>query len=183
MQYTGRENDNPGNDLGLYCYRARYYMPGIGRFLSEDPLGWASGQLNNYAYVNGNPVGFRDPKGLGGPAAGALTGCEIGAPAGPWGCAAGAVIGAVVVGVAILAVSWWQSRPANDNRRPTANENDHFEGRYNHCLAIYYVDTANCGSWYTNDSVYDACVEHAWANFRLCLNFATRIPFPGYRPR
>ncbi|MFN9726216.1 RHS repeat-associated core domain-containing protein [Acidovorax sp.] len=64
QQYTGRENDNPGNDNGLYFYRNRYYMPGCARFLSEDPIGWASGQTNNYSYVGGNPVSLRDPLGL-----------------------------------------------------------------------------------------------------------------------
>jgi RHS repeat-associated protein len=64
QQYAGRENDNPGNVQGLYYYRARYYMPGIGRFISEDPIGWTSGQANNYAYVGGNPIDFRDPFGL-----------------------------------------------------------------------------------------------------------------------
>ena len=34
FQYTRRENDL----TGLYYYRARYYSPVIGRFLSEDPL-------------------------------------------------------------------------------------------------------------------------------------------------
>jgi RHS repeat-associated protein len=63
QQYTGRENDNPGNAGGLYYYRARYYMPGCARFISEDPIGWASGQTNNYAYVAGNPISFRDPEG------------------------------------------------------------------------------------------------------------------------
>jgi len=64
QQYSGRENDSPGNDQGLYYYRARYYMPGITRFISEDPIGWASGQTNRYAYVGGNPLGLRDPFGL-----------------------------------------------------------------------------------------------------------------------
>ena len=64
QQYTGRENDNPGNAGGLYCYRARYYMPGCARFISEDPIGWASGQTNNYAYVGGNPISWVDPNGL-----------------------------------------------------------------------------------------------------------------------
>jgi len=66
QQYTGRENDNPGSDLGLYYHRARYYIPGNARFISEDPIGWASGQTNNYAYVGGNPISFRDPMGLDG---------------------------------------------------------------------------------------------------------------------
>jgi RHS repeat-associated protein len=58
-QYTGRENDG----TGLYYYRARYYSPGLKRFVSEDPLGLAAG-LNAYAYVGGNPLGFVDPLGL-----------------------------------------------------------------------------------------------------------------------
>jgi RHS repeat-associated protein len=64
QQYAGRDNDNPGVDQGLYYYRARYYMPGIARFISEDPIGWTSGQTNNYAYVGGNPISYRDPLGL-----------------------------------------------------------------------------------------------------------------------
>ena len=61
QQYTGRENDGSG----LYFYRNRYYMPGCNRFISEDPIGWASGQTNNYAYVGANPMGYRDPQGTG----------------------------------------------------------------------------------------------------------------------
>ncbi len=38
-QYTGREADGQG----LYYYRARYYSPMIGRFISEDPLGFKGG--------------------------------------------------------------------------------------------------------------------------------------------
>ncbi|MFM0055850.1 DUF6531 domain-containing protein [Paraburkholderia phytofirmans] len=59
QQYTGRENDG----TGLYYYRGRYYSPQSGRFISEDPIGWASGQTNGYAYVGGNPVQFADPTG------------------------------------------------------------------------------------------------------------------------
>jgi RHS repeat-associated protein len=59
QQYTGRENDG----TGLMYYRARYYHAGCARFISEDPIGWASGQTNNYAYVGGDPVSFTDPSG------------------------------------------------------------------------------------------------------------------------
>ncbi|MES2832017.1 MAG: RHS repeat-associated core domain-containing protein [Pseudomonadota bacterium] len=38
QQYTGRENDG----TGLYYYLARYHSPNCGRFISEDPIGWAS---------------------------------------------------------------------------------------------------------------------------------------------
>lgn len=60
QQYTGRENDV----TGLYYYRARYYNPTLGRFISEDPIGWSSGQTNSYAYVGGNPASMIDPLGL-----------------------------------------------------------------------------------------------------------------------
>lgn len=58
-QYTGREADT----AGLYYYRARYYSPGMGRFIGEDPIGFGGGQLNFYAYVDGSPLIFRDPEG------------------------------------------------------------------------------------------------------------------------
>ncbi|WP_211612205.1 RHS repeat-associated core domain-containing protein [Paraburkholderia haematera] len=45
-------------------YRNRYYSPATGRFISEDPIGYASGQTNAYAYVAGNPVQNVDPFGL-----------------------------------------------------------------------------------------------------------------------
>jgi RHS repeat-associated protein len=58
--YTGREWDA---EAGLYYYRARYYDPKNGRFLSEDPIGFAGGE-NFYVYVDNNPVLFTDPFGL-----------------------------------------------------------------------------------------------------------------------
>ena len=57
--FTGREWDP---ETGLYYYRARYYGPKIGRFISEDPSGLADG-VNRYAYVRGNPVRWVDPSG------------------------------------------------------------------------------------------------------------------------
>jgi len=48
---------------GLYYMRARYYDAETGRFISEDPIGFAGGDLNLYAYVANNPVLFVDPDG------------------------------------------------------------------------------------------------------------------------
>jgi RHS repeat-associated protein len=59
LRYTGREDDG----TGLYYYRARYYDPGLKRFISEDPIGIEEG-LNLAAYVGGNPVNRTDPLGL-----------------------------------------------------------------------------------------------------------------------
>jgi len=49
-----------GNNL--YYMRARYYDANVGRFISEDPIGF-QGRLNLYAYVGGNPMMAIDPSG------------------------------------------------------------------------------------------------------------------------
>jgi len=105
--FTGRELDAASE---LYYYRARYYDPKIGRFISEDPIRWLGG-LNLYLYVRDNPVNHIDPSGLLSvnqaaclsfwTLAGGLGGMEIGgavaAPGGitiPMGMAAGGAMGA-----------------------------------------------------------------------------------------
>ena len=40
FQYTGRYNHE---DVGLYFFRARWYSPSLGRFISRDPLGYVDG--------------------------------------------------------------------------------------------------------------------------------------------
>ena len=64
-----------------------------GRFLSEDPIGFAGQDQNLYRYVFSNPVNFKDPDG------------EIGLP--------GAVIGGIVGGVGGLVGSLAQSGPGS----------------------------------------------------------------------
>ena len=59
-RFTGQRFDE---ETGLYYYKARYYAPKVGRFLSPDPIGYADG-LNLYAYVGNDPVNFIDPTGL-----------------------------------------------------------------------------------------------------------------------
>ncbi len=58
--YTGREYDTK---TGLYYYRARYYDAKVGRFITQDPIGF-SGGINFYSYVGNNPVNRKDPLGL-----------------------------------------------------------------------------------------------------------------------
>jgi len=120
-QFTGRELDSSSN---LLYYRARWYDPGQGRFLSEDPIGFTGG-IDLYSYVFDNPVSRVDPLGLapciskyiaGGAAIGGLleglVGAGVGAAAGGFvldeftipafslaGAAKGAVEGAIVGGI------------------------------------------------------------------------------------
>jgi RHS repeat-associated protein len=59
--YTGREWDG---ETGQYYYRARYYDPTVGQFISQDPIGFAAGDANLYRYVGNSPTNFTDPSGL-----------------------------------------------------------------------------------------------------------------------
>ncbi len=58
--FTGREWDA---ETGLVFMRARYYDPKLGRFLSEDPIGFNSGP-NFFEYVADNPTNLTDPFGM-----------------------------------------------------------------------------------------------------------------------
>ena len=59
--YTGHKYDK---DLGLSYMQARYYDPVIGRFYSNDPVGFKNvHNFNRYAYANNNPYKYVDPDG------------------------------------------------------------------------------------------------------------------------
>jgi RHS repeat-associated protein len=72
--FTGREWDP---ETGLHYYRARYFDPAVGRFISEDPLspaylarvgGLTTGRLatdaSSYVYAGNRPTTYTDPLGL-----------------------------------------------------------------------------------------------------------------------
>ena len=58
--FTGRRYDDHS---GIYYYRARFYDPGLGRFLGRDPIEY--GFLKNlYCFVGDNPCRDVDPSGM-----------------------------------------------------------------------------------------------------------------------
>ncbi|MCH8531601.1 MAG: RHS repeat-associated core domain-containing protein [Saccharospirillum sp.] len=59
LRFQGQYEDL---ETGLYQNRYRYYDPGVGRYISQDPIGLMGG-LNAYRYCP-NPVEFVDPLGL-----------------------------------------------------------------------------------------------------------------------
>ncbi len=90
--------------VGIYYDHARYYDAAIGRFVSQDPKGFAAGDTNLYRYVENVPTSAIDPSGndewgavggvFGGVSAGAGVGGLIGGPPGAIiGGLAGAILG------------------------------------------------------------------------------------------
>jgi RHS repeat-associated protein len=59
--YTGTSTESI---TGLVGDNARQYDPGLGRWTSEDPLGFAAGDANLNRYVGNGPTNGRDPSGM-----------------------------------------------------------------------------------------------------------------------
>jgi len=76
--YTGHVSDAA---TGLDYMQQRYYDPGIGRFLSMDPVtasGSTGANFNRYWYANNSPYRFTDPDGRLGSCAGGSSQCHGG---------------------------------------------------------------------------------------------------------
>jgi RHS repeat-associated protein len=78
--------NGPTDPTGLTHLGAREYDPGIGRFISVDPILDPADpiQMNGYAYADNNPTTASDPSGLLGSAS-----CEGGMVGGPGRCTGG----------------------------------------------------------------------------------------------
>ena len=58
--HQGGQTDSIGN----YDFRNRVYSPTLGRWLTNDPLGFAAGDVNTYRTEINSPVNHVDPEGL-----------------------------------------------------------------------------------------------------------------------
>jgi RHS repeat-associated protein len=58
--FTGRERDT---ETELVYFRARYEAPWIGRWISQDPMGFDAGDTNLYRFIANSPTNATDPTG------------------------------------------------------------------------------------------------------------------------
>jgi RHS repeat-associated protein len=115
FRFTGRELDS---ETSLYYYRARYYDPSSGRFISEDPIGFLGGDTNLYRYVWNSTSNLTDPSGRVGIGAIVGTGAGWGVPgtggAGSASFQAGSFIGNGMNGGAAVSVGGFAPSPSTD---------------------------------------------------------------------
>ncbi|NLE37604.1 MAG: hypothetical protein GX621_06220, partial [Pirellulaceae bacterium] len=89
--FTGRMLDE---DTGLQNNLNRWYDPAVGRWLSEDPIGFDAGDANLYRYVGNGPLTGVDPSGQ--------------VPQAVAGCFAGSVVS----GGTSFIINWWNGDSA-----------------------------------------------------------------------
>lgn|GEM_PF-5685624 len=126
--------------------------------------------------TTGSPVG---PEGtLIGGGGGAATGAAIGAATGPYvggvlGAGVGAYIGYKICSGGDTVCEKAQPKTApgpSPSPSPTPFDNDP-------CYKQYYLETAWCGSTFTDDYHYEQCMENAWRNLWRCKNGLPPKPF------
>ena len=61
--FTGQQRERELGEAGLIYMNARYYDPALGRFVSQDPIGFGGGVDNLYGYVGNDAVNATDPSG------------------------------------------------------------------------------------------------------------------------
>ncbi len=159
--FTGREWDS---EAGLYYYRARYYDPSQGRFVSNDPIGLGGGS-NFYVYVLNAPVAVTDPFGLHPRSGPCDRVCEIAAALDP------SAIGKAVCCQGTLYACYWKSRDSLAGRDPKADQILEDCTLLHERIHFYTVEPCPCNGISVPKPTIDVKIGecHAFIASALCL--------------
>lgn len=75
FRFVGGFGGQTDDATGLVYFWNRWYDPSVGKFVSEDPIRWESGDTNMFGYAGNNPALYIDPDGL--------KKCDVSVPASP----------------------------------------------------------------------------------------------------
>jgi len=131
----------------------RYYLPGEGRFLTEDPVRDGG---NWYAYVSGNPVSKVDPTGYGEVFICMLTGIP-----GFWVCLA------ILIGLGLL-LAWLASCHSPQPEKPSGSKcvlNDTADEGNGVTVCIYLCTDHDTGRQWTTTRRIRGGPEHCMKEF------------------
>jgi RHS repeat-associated protein len=126
-KFAGKHGYYSDGDSGMQLLGHRYYLPSLGRFLTQDPLGHEAG-LNLYQYADQNPLVNLDPDGEQGEAV--LTGGLALSGAGAGSPAAGTAMGSNPIGWGVAGIA-------------AATAGAYYASNY---LASRYYDVSNVSS-------------------------------------
>ena len=148
FKFTGREYSP---ELGIYYYRARWYDPSSGRFISQDPIGFRAGDPNLYRYVGNAPGDGVDPEGR----------CITVSSVLPIAIGAAAIdgplpIGDLIGGSILIFAFIWETTTATNLQ--------------NQCYNQYLDEIEACKKRYSTSREKAACYERAMNRYVRCLS-------------
>jgi RHS repeat-associated protein len=161
----------------LLYMRNRFYTPSLGRFMAEDPIGLAGGDVNFNRYVLNSPINLMDPEGMEAwtPIAISLAPgiAMLDSPFLPFAdAAAGALIGA-----AILYDTWPVDDEFEDDVPPVPDDKCEPPDE---CDAIREAEEVNCFTnwavWGYGDWRFQGCMSRAAWRWSMCKSNNGTMP-------
>ncbi len=164
----------------IYYNRARFYDPVLGRFMSQDPLGYGGGDKNLYSFAGNNPKNKNDPNGMSASAdygGIAQTDLSVAPSEKAVGCAVSVVFSTIAGWLAAPSIGYEVVAVVPDQKTCLAIPVLRKKKRDDQCYELWENDGFVCDNLYTGKENIDC---HKWADDNLlrCRSGTPRKEFP-----